>query len=379
MRTHLRLLAAMVGVLALAACSDSPNLTTNETPSDVTGPTFVLGDMPCIGDFVWNDLNQNGCQDAGEPGLEGITVRGFRCDDDTEVASDVTDGTGYYALMFDEPGDYYVKIDLPAGWAITLLDAACGSKGLDNDLSPATQQTACTNLIAGELEKRIDIGLYEVPVEGIGCRMTGGGVDLNGNWDGTFERGSNDRDRYQFGGQAGANTALPPQPKGEWTHHQQRGPSGRFTFHAGTASAPEGTEIDEIICSDPGFCDPARPAPAKQIDFWGVGTFKNMDFDGTPTSISDWVELDTSLHWFEVNVDDAGEPGKSGKKDTSVCPDQGYGLHGGEDFVDCDCFDFYRITIHATDDPGSPIIYQVYGYIFGGNLQIHPLTGYDLH
>ncbi|SDM68334.1 hypothetical protein SAMN05660860_03009, partial [Geoalkalibacter ferrihydriticus] len=27
-----------------------------------------------IGDFVWNDLNQNGLQDAGEPGISGVTV-----------------------------------------------------------------------------------------------------------------------------------------------------------------------------------------------------------------------------------------------------------------------------------------------------------------
>jgi hypothetical protein len=27
-----------------------------------------------IGDFVWNDLNSNGIQDTGEPGLNGVTV-----------------------------------------------------------------------------------------------------------------------------------------------------------------------------------------------------------------------------------------------------------------------------------------------------------------
>ena len=27
-----------------------------------------------IGDFVWNDLNGNGIQDAGEPGINGQTV-----------------------------------------------------------------------------------------------------------------------------------------------------------------------------------------------------------------------------------------------------------------------------------------------------------------
>jgi hypothetical protein len=27
-----------------------------------------------IGDFVWNDLNKNGIQDAGEPGIAGAQV-----------------------------------------------------------------------------------------------------------------------------------------------------------------------------------------------------------------------------------------------------------------------------------------------------------------
>ncbi|MHC4322629.1 MAG: hypothetical protein ACYST3_10180, partial [Planctomycetota bacterium] len=85
----------------------------------------------------------------------------------------------------------------------------------------------------------------------LGCRFTGGGVDTDGNWDHTLEDGEMIRngsgnlpegiDRAQFGGQAGAHTALPPQPAGEWTHHQQKGPSGDFTFHCGTSSAPEGS------------------------------------------------------------------------------------------------------------------------------------------
>jgi hypothetical protein len=219
-----------------------------------------------------------------------------------------------------------------------------------------------------------DGGGLQINCTELGCRVTGGGVDVNGNWNGTFEKGMSERDRYEFGGQAGAPTALQPQPWGEWTHHQQTGPDGSFVFHAGTASAPDGTEIELITCSDPGYCRPARPAPAKQIDFWGYGTFKNIK--DVPPIIADHVVVGVSLHRFEVNIDDAGEPGGTGKKGIGGCPDQGFGLHGGADLVDCGCPDFYRITIYA-DQTESTIIYQVYGYIKGGNLQIHPLTGYD--
>jgi len=203
--------------------------------------------------------------------------------------------------------------------------------------------------------------------------VTGGGVDEFGNWDGTTTNGRCKNDRYTFGGQAGANTALPPQPAGEWEHNNHQGPSGSFAFHGGTHSAPDGTEISLIECSDAGFCDPARHAPAKQIDFWGVGQFHNLK-SPSPAIATNVIEGE-SLHFFEVNIDDAGEPGRT--KGPNNCPADGFGLHSGAPLVNCECGDFYRITIHATTDPASAVIYQVFGYPQGGNLQIHPLTGFD--
>jgi hypothetical protein len=265
---------------------------------------------------------------------------------------------------------------------------------------------------------RFDFELCDEPC--CGCRFTGGGVDTDGNWDHTLEDGEMVRngagnlpegiDRAQFGGQAGANTALPPQPKGEWTHHQQRGPSGSFTFHGGTASAPAGTEIDEIRCSDPGGCKPSGdpPSPAKQLDFDGIGTFKSVGKGGkTPILEIDNPNVtaegkgnktfDGTFHWFEVNIDDLGEPGgfNKGAPDSEDCPNFGFGEKGDVDLANCDCPDFYRITIYdgvdAADvvwlpdgsiDPTllrqQEVIYEFYGYIDGGNLQIHRLTGYDL-
>jgi hypothetical protein len=225
-----------------------------------------------------------------------------------------------------------------------------------------------------------------VPIEEeppIGCRVTGGGNNEMGEWDGTFATGKhgarNLTNTYTFGGQAGANTALPPQPKGEWTHHQKKGPFGSFVFHGGTASAPPGTAIMEITCYDPDNCSPAREAPAKQIDFAGIGSFKSIK-QSTPSL--DAAATDVSLHWFEVNIDDLGEPGKGKKSDPMEgCPEEGFGVNGepGDGPEKCDCPDFYRIRIYAGPTNASAVIYEVYGYVDGGNLQIHPLTGFDQH
>jgi hypothetical protein len=240
----------------------------------------------------------------------------------------------------------------------------------------------------------------------LGCRFTGGLNDKFDTGDGI--------NRYSAGGQAGANTALQPQPKGEWTHQQRRGPAGKFTFHGGTASAPVGSEIDVIRCSDPGGCTPSGdpPSPVKQLDFDGIGTFKNIGKnDGS--RIPDFVKnganvtaegngnknFDGTLHWFEVNIDDLGEPGntnpnKNPGDGTAACPEDGFGEKGSTELADCSCSDFYRITIYdgvdaeyvTRDENGNiskddmnttDVIYEVWGYIDGGNLQLHHPTGFD--
>ena len=48
--------------------------------------------LPCsgrIGDFVWNDLDQDGVQDAGEPGINGVVVH-LRDGTGVEIASTKT-------------------------------------------------------------------------------------------------------------------------------------------------------------------------------------------------------------------------------------------------------------------------------------------------
>ncbi|MGC9514931.1 MAG: SdrD B-like domain-containing protein [Methanocrinis sp.] len=76
--------------------------------------TIDLGFVPkkgVIGDFVWNDSNENGIQDKGEDGLPGINVSLYILpNDETELFfnSDFTDMNGNYS--FEVPfGMYKVK------------------------------------------------------------------------------------------------------------------------------------------------------------------------------------------------------------------------------------------------------------------------------
>lgn len=375
MRHHLRYFLLCTAAVLTAGCSDTNQPTSTATPQANVSMGVTLDGCLSIGDRVWLDDDCDGIQDKGdtgftEPGVAGVEVNLITCDGEL-VATTTTGADGSYLFAgIDEYGTYRVCFVLPAGYAFAPKDQG-SSEGLDSDAgvdgcSDCIDPTDCKPI------RYVDAGLCKQ--EETGCRVTGGGVDEFGNWDGTMLNGRCRNDRYTFGGQAGANTALPPQPAGEWEHNNHSGPSGSFAFHGGTHSAPDGTEITRIECSDPGFCDPARPAPAKQIDFWGVGMFHNAR--GLSPILAANVVVDQSLHFFEVNIDDAGEPGRN-KGSINKCPTDGFGIRGSVELVDCACPDFYRITIHANEDPNSPVIYQVWGYPQGGNLQIHPLTGFD--
>lgn len=69
-----------------------------------------------LGDFVWNDLNGNGLQDAGEPGIAGAAVEvlssadEFRGnEDDVSRGIAITDTNGQFSLSGLSAGtDYFV-------------------------------------------------------------------------------------------------------------------------------------------------------------------------------------------------------------------------------------------------------------------------------
>ncbi len=113
-----------------------------------------------LGDKVWDDLNGNGIQDPGEPGVPDIIVTLYKCDG-TLVAKDTTDATG--AFFFDNLiplMDYYAVFDLGTyapdyGW--TFQDQG-GDDALDSDVNPAGVGP-CTTIDPGERDSTYDAGI----------------------------------------------------------------------------------------------------------------------------------------------------------------------------------------------------------------------------
>ncbi|MCP3946322.1 SdrD B-like domain-containing protein, partial [Herbaspirillum sp.] len=57
-------------------------------------PTEIAG----LGDFVWQDTDEDGIQDVGEPGISDVTVNLRDADTDKLISTTTTDSSGYYGF-----------------------------------------------------------------------------------------------------------------------------------------------------------------------------------------------------------------------------------------------------------------------------------------
>ncbi|RYY77553.1 MAG: hypothetical protein EOO69_13865, partial [Moraxellaceae bacterium] len=121
----------------------------------ITSPTSCP-QLGAIGDYVWKDINSNGKQDAGEPGIAGVTVKLTL--PNATVQTKTTDGNGYYLFTGLPAGAYTVTFTTPTGYVPTVSNAAGVDDALDSD---PVNGVVAVNLGAGEVNKTIDAG-YKV-------------------------------------------------------------------------------------------------------------------------------------------------------------------------------------------------------------------------
>jgi hypothetical protein len=113
--------------------------------------------LASVGDYVWSDVNGNGQQDAGEPGIAGILVTLYNSAG-VAVASTVTDANGKYLFVNVTPGTYTIGFSgLPAGSTFTTKDT--GADVSDSDVNPATGKTDAFTLVAGQSDLTRDAGI----------------------------------------------------------------------------------------------------------------------------------------------------------------------------------------------------------------------------
>ena len=157
-------------------------------PLPVTQTAEINVVSSTIGNFVWADLNGNGRQDAGEPGISGFTVHLIDPATNTVLATTSTDSQGHYQFGNLHSGSHIVGFDpasLGVGRQFTARQQG-SDPALDSDGDPGTGRTAAFTIGANTVEDGIDQGVLLRPIVGLAFTgaspigYLGGGIVLAG-------------------------------------------------------------------------------------------------------------------------------------------------------------------------------------------------------
>lgn len=155
----------------------------DEIPEDTDTHEVPVVSAPrgSIGNYVWQDSNEDGIQDDGENGINGIVVKLYATPGGEPVAQTVTrdqDGkAGYYLFQGLLEGTYYVHFSIPADYGVTVPEAG-DDRELDSNKTDENGYTEAIIIGPSQWDDlSIDLGL--VPRGEIGDY-----VWLDGNRDG---------------------------------------------------------------------------------------------------------------------------------------------------------------------------------------------------
>ena len=109
-----------------------------------------------IGDYVWSDVNGNGVQDSGEPGVNGVAVRLRDCGG-LLLESRTTAADGSYLFDNLAAGSYMIQWVLPTGASFTVRRA--GSSGALDSNADSGGFSHCVKLSETGKSRWIDAGL----------------------------------------------------------------------------------------------------------------------------------------------------------------------------------------------------------------------------
>ena len=119
-----------------------------------------------LGNKVWDDLNGDGIQDTGEPGIANVDVELYEAETNILVAAQQTNTLGEYCFTDLYEGNYYVKFTKPLGaqyvsYILTdhVENPAAGNCDVTHKNGPNTTNTIF--LSQGEINKTIDAGFYQ--------------------------------------------------------------------------------------------------------------------------------------------------------------------------------------------------------------------------
>ncbi|MCB0705891.1 MAG: T9SS type A sorting domain-containing protein [Saprospiraceae bacterium] len=124
--------------------------------------TVQLGVVPTakVGNKVWEDLDEDGIQDSGEPGYPNVSVNLTGTDENGNPVdlNTTTDAAGMYLFNPIPPGLYKITFGLPPNYTFTLPNV--GNDSFDSDANPNTGMTDFFILANGDCDTTRDAGVY---------------------------------------------------------------------------------------------------------------------------------------------------------------------------------------------------------------------------
>ncbi|MBC7884897.1 MAG: hypothetical protein H7X99_05445 [Saprospiraceae bacterium] len=139
--------------------------------------------LSSVGDLVWDDMNGNGLQDNGEPGIDNAIVSLFD-ENDNLIAQTSTNALGFYFFQHVFPGNYYLHFDISSSLSQTVH--VLSDLNLNSDLSGANGENTTSDftVIAGFNINNIDAGFYV-------CAQICGTLYYDSNFNDNFNTGEN--------------------------------------------------------------------------------------------------------------------------------------------------------------------------------------------
>lgn len=136
------------GGLGTACYSPIITLTAGAEPSSDDGDTntdmtvdFGLWSGFLVGNLVWDDVNNDGIHQVGEPGLNGVSVQLMAPgadlqvggDDDTVVLATSTNSSGLYSFRVPATGTFFVRVTPYAGHELPSAISSSVDDGIDEN------------------------------------------------------------------------------------------------------------------------------------------------------------------------------------------------------------------------------------------------------
>ena len=155
--TRLKLIRALFAFLSLLITKSSNGEQIKTTSHYTTASA---------GNLIWLDVDGDGLQDAGEPGVGGVFVV-LADQNGTGIVSTLTDSSGNYSFNNIDAGttgkNFKIWFKLPAGYKFSPSSGFIADR-LNSDANVVTGMTELFTLLPGQQNTDIDAGIISVSI-----------------------------------------------------------------------------------------------------------------------------------------------------------------------------------------------------------------------